>query len=170
MLLDLHRDILGKDATLGVLRVDFGKGVGLQDFGFVCEDESRGLRQDMTLAEIQQRKVKNETAIPAGDYTIRWTYSPKYAAQMREWSKAPGWRAPARKLLAQGFMPEVLGVPGFVGIRIHVGNDDDDTAGCLLPGLNRDLRTMTVASSRKAVVWLYNALADAGDTQLHIHE
>jgi hypothetical protein len=31
-------------------------------------------------------------------------------------------------------MLHVTGVPGFEYILIHIGNDDDDTAGCLLVG------------------------------------
>jgi hypothetical protein len=31
-------------------------------------------------------------------------------------------------------MIEIQNVPGFSGIRIHPGNIDDDTDGCLIPG------------------------------------
>ena len=47
--------------THGRLYVDEG--------GFLCwtlEDEDRGLRQDMPLAQIKARKVKGATAIPKG--------------------------------------------------------------------------------------------------------
>ena len=46
-------------------------------------------------------------------------------------------------------MLEVVGVPGFQGIRIHSGNTADDTEGCLIPGMKQ---TPTgVAYSRPAV-------------------
>lgn len=57
-------------------------------------------------------KVPEETAIPAGNYKVKLTMSPKF-----------------------GYVtPEVLNVPNFTGIRIHAGNTDKDTAGCILVG------------------------------------
>jgi hypothetical protein len=55
----------------------------------------------------------------------------------------------------------VHGVPGFAGIRIHSGNDDDDTSGCLLPGLTRDPAKMMVFRSREAVLRLEAVLDQA---------
>lgn len=72
-------------------------------------------------------KIPGATAIPAGTYEIRDTYSPRF----------------------NKFMLEVVGVPGFQGIRIHSGNSADDTEGCLIPGLKQ---TPTgVSYSRPAV-------------------
>lgn len=60
-------------------------------------------------------KVYAQTAIPAGTYRVQITRSPRFARDL----------------------PLLLDVPGFTGIRIHPGNDRDDTEGCLLPGLAR---------------------------------
>lgn len=57
-------------------------------------------------------KVYGQTAIPAGRYKVAITFSPKF----------------------QKDMLAVLDVPFFTGIRIHSGNDDEDTLGCILVG------------------------------------
>jgi len=130
--LHLTRDVFGSDATLGVLRWQD------LDFGYVVEDEDRGLEQDMTPEEIKAIKVQAETAIPAGVYPVKTTWSPKY----------------------QRNMPLVVGVPGYRGVRIHSGNDEGDTAGCLLTGLSRDVERMMVFRSRLACDWLYEQIAE----------
>lgn len=120
----LVRDTFTDTSTTGVLTID-GK-----DFGFALEDVDRGLTSDMPLAEIQQRKVKGKTAIPTGRYEVRATWSPRYGRMM----------------------PEVCGVPGYKGIRIHSGNDAEDTEGCLLPGKTRAKNR--VYTSAKYATWL----------------
>ena len=50
--------------------------------------------------------------IPAGTYRLLLTRSPKF----RRW------------------LPLLLQVPGFTGIRLHAGNTVADTQGCILPG------------------------------------
>jgi hypothetical protein len=62
--------------------------------------------------EYREVKVMNETRVPAGTYEIKYTYSPKY----------------------KKFMLELMNVPNFSGIRIHPGNTEQDTSGCILVG------------------------------------
>ena len=81
-------------------------------------------------------KIKKITCIPEGRYQIKTTMSPKY----------------------KRMMPILLDVPGFQGIRIHSGNNNKDTEGCILVGLTRDQSTMSIGKSRVACNWLYNAI------------
>ena len=60
-------------------------------------------------------KMKGRSAIPEGRYPVVITYSPKF----KQW------------------LPILLGVPMFKGIRIHAGNTAKDTEGCILVGENR---------------------------------
>ena len=60
-------------------------------------------------------KVYGETAIPFGKYKVVMRYSPKY-----------------KKVL-----PLLLDVPMFDGIRIHSGNTQLDSLGCIIVGENK---------------------------------
>jgi hypothetical protein len=62
--------------------------------------------------KVRPVKIKGETAIPAGEYEILLTWSPRFKT----------------------ILPLLIDVPGFDGIRIHPGNTADDTEGCLLVG------------------------------------
>ena len=61
------------------------------------------------------KKVKHSTAIPEGTYEVVLTMSNRF-----------------KRLL-----PLLLDVPEFEGVRVHSGNDERDTSGCVLPGENK---------------------------------
>lgn len=106
--------------TIGSLYVD---GVYFCD---TLEDRDRGLRQDMSLADIKAKKVAGKTAIPAGEYRVTVAiFSPKF-----------GRRAFYRST-CNGKLPRLIEVPGFDGVLIHCGNTAADTDGCLLVGENK---------------------------------
>lgn len=113
----LRRTLLAGAFTLGTL-------FGAHQYASV-EDTVRPL-SDCTKTTCVG-KIAGKTAIPAGTYEVRDTWSPRFQ----------------RNVL------ELVGVPGFQGIRIHSGNTADDTEGCLILGLRSTANG--VAGSRAAM-------------------
>lgn len=88
-------------------------------------------------------KEKGKTAIPAGRYEVLLkSYSPKFGP------KEP------YKTLAGGCVPLINNVPGFSGVRIHIGNTSADTDGCPLVGENKVVGK--VVNSRETYKRLWN--------------
>jgi len=82
-------------------------------------------------------KVAGATCIPAGSYALTINHSSRF----------------------QRLMPQLLEVLGFESIRIHPGNTDADTEGCILVGLTR--AENFVGSSRAAFRKLFGKLQAA---------
>lgn len=122
------------------------------DGAYVCdtlEDTDRGLTSDMSAADIQRQKVKGQTAIPTGAYSVTITYSPRFRRRL----------------------PLISGVKGFDGIRIHPGNTAKDTEGCILPGMNTVKGSVTHSRQWYAVIFgrIREALAAGQRVSLAIH-
>lgn len=94
----------------------------------VIEDKDRGLNNGMTLEEINKIKVFGETCIP---YTVEGKPYEIIISRSVRFSKLASAKAgkPVDVLL-----PEIIGVPGWAGARIHPGNKPEDSEGCPLPG------------------------------------
>lgn len=121
MKLKLIRSYLGPKYTIGHLYVNG------QYFCDVIEDPDRGLTSTMSKEEIAKRKIKHETAIPYGKYTITMkVVSPKYSTK-------------DKYKFTNGRIPRLLSVPGFEGILIHPGTTQEDSSGCLIVGLNKQV-------------------------------
>lgn len=84
------------------------------------------------------QKIPGETAIPAGEYKVQITWSPRFNKEL----------------------PILLNVPMFAGIRIHPGNDKDDTEGCILVGVGGQ-RAGWISDSRKTFQALMTELRTA---------
>lgn len=138
MRLTLKRIANRKDYCIGKLYIN-GKY-----FCDTLEDVDRGLDDSMTEEEIKQLKVKGQTAIPCGIYTVLLTYSPKY----------------------KKVMPLINNVKGYSGIRIHTGNSSKDTEGCLLVGKNTVVGRLT--DSRNTFNALFKRLLQKGSNKITI--
>lgn len=117
----LRRKVVAAGFTLGVLTMGT---VSLHQYNTV-EDAVRKLGS--CTQTTCTGKIAGKTAIPAGRYEIRDTYSPRFKKHVLE----------------------LIGVPGFQGVRIHSGNTADDTEGCLILGLKGT--EIGVADSRSAM-------------------
>lgn len=102
-------------------------------FAYTLEDIDRHL-------EDGGKKIHGETAIPRGSYKVIIDFSNRFQKQMMH----------------------VLNVPGFEGIRIHAGNTDKDTEGCILLGKVRS--DNAVFNSREAVNALFEKVRSALDS------
>ena len=100
------------------------KGGGLEGASYFCDTLEPTWRDYANGAY----KVKGRSAIPEGRYAVVISFSPKF----------------------QQWLPILLGVPKFEGIRIHAGNCSEDTEGCILVGKNREVGK--VLDSR---IWLH---------------
>ncbi len=107
-------------------------------------------------------KIVGDTRVPAGCYELDLrTESPmatRYAMQFPGIHKGMVW---------------LRDVPNYRFVYMHVGNDEDDTDGCLLLGLNRNETTRTIQQSRRAYAVVYPDIAAsilAGPTSLTIRD
>lgn len=113
MELTLIRKFKGPTYTIGDLGID-GKFFcntiedTVRELPATCPDTPRG--RSCTCKE----KIYARTAIPAGQYRITLEYSPRFKRRM----------------------PYLHDVPHFLGILIHSGNTETDSAGCIIVGEN----------------------------------
>jgi len=108
----LLRKYLQENYTIGKL---------LDEQDYICdtlEDKVRelhDLNHDGDFDEEGEGKIYGRTAIPCGRYRIKLTYSPKLKRTL----------------------PFLVDVPGYTGIRIHGGKNENWTEGCVLVGENK---------------------------------
>lgn len=95
---EVKRTFKGTEYTIGKLYIDGA---------YFCDTMEDTVRTG--------EKIAGKTAIPAGTYKVKMTWSPRF----------------------KRYLPEILNVPNFSGVRIHAGNSALDTEGCILLGLNK---------------------------------
>jgi len=103
-------------------------------------------KPECTTLEDEFRKVKiaKETRIPEGKYKIKLRtfggHHIKYAQKFGAFHKG---------------MLHIADVPGFQDILIHIGNYDEDTAGCLLLGTGVNYSKKMITGSTDAYIAFY---------------
>ena len=88
-------------------------------------------------ATVANWKEKGDTAIPRGRYRVIVNHSNRFKRDL----------------------PLLLAVPGFEGIRIHPGNTESDTEGCILVGTKR--AATSILESRVAFNELFADIQEA---------
>lgn len=142
MELRLDRIFRTNEYTIGELYVD---GAYISD---TLEDPVRPLPEvcpntPKGIACKCKEKVYGDTAVPAGTYEVKLSYSNRF----------------------KRIMPEILNVPHFLGIRIHTGNKTADTEGCILVGTWDGEKEDWVSDSKVAFNKLMSLLQKAADNK-----
>lgn len=125
----LERQSSDVSCTIGDLQIDG------HWFCYTLEDVVR----EVAGQPVAEWKVAGKTAIPAGHYKVRITYSNRFRRDL----------------------PLVQAVPGFEGVRIHPGNTDADTEGCILPGTRIAPQGEAVEQSSAAFDRLFEKIDEA---------
>lgn len=100
-----------------------------------------------TLEDVYREvKVFGETCIPANKYNAIVTMSTRFKKEL----------------------PLLENVPNFAGIRIHGGNTDKDTHGCILIGKNIDLKSGIIGDCAQKVLDVTKYIKDKGRVEINI--
>jgi len=127
----LVREIKNEKQTHGLL-FKIGKDDKREFICYTLEDKERDV------------KIKGQTAIPTGKYTVIVTMSPRFKKEL----------------------PLILNVPNFSGVRFHSGNDENDSEGCPLLGMIR--HSNAISNCAPAVALVTKMIKEAKEAQLTI--
>ena len=110
------------------------------DGKYFCDTIEDKVRKLITKAD----KIFGKTAIPDGVYKVVICYSKKFERDL----------------------PLLVDVPFFTGIRIHSGNTEEDSEGCIIVGENKIKGK--VVNSRKTLDKLMKILEDKEDIVIEV--
>lgn len=119
MELTLNRKLKLENKTIGELLINGKK------FSDTLEDKVRLTWSLLPFKTLLGVKIWGKTAIPSGRYQVVLTYSERF----------------------KRVLPLLLKVPQFDSIRIHGGNTETDTEGCVLIG-KLDTKTNTIYGAK----------------------
>lgn len=113
---------------------------------------------------IRPKKVAGQTAIPAGHYRLR----------LNTWA-GMNVRYQGRYPKLHRGMVEIVDIPGFSLIFIHIGNYHTDTAGCPLTGsyaqlIDGDYRVLHSADAYKRAYAQLLEVIDAGNEGITVED
>lgn len=152
MHLILQRFSDNRDSTLGLLfkKMADGRGERTHFMSYTIEDEYRS------------EKVSKETRIPAAFYELK--LRKELTPLTIKYRKRFNWFT---------YHIEVTNVHNFTGVYIHVGNTDDDSAGCILVGDNADNNTLgagSISNSLQAYTRIYQQIVSQleGGNKVHL--
>ena len=131
----LERQIFTDKVTLGKMFLDFQNGGG--QF-YVCDT-----LEDCYRGQKKEDKIYGQTAIPKGNYKIKNVLSAKFGV----------------------ITPLLFDVPNYEGVRIHCGNEEADTLGCILVGT---ISGTKLINSRLAYNSLWEKVKTAKDYEIEI--
>lgn len=129
------------ESTLGLLTLNGKK------FSFVIEDEKRDI------------KVKGETRIPAGLYPVK--FRKELSPLTKKYRANYSWFS---------YHLELLNVPDFTNVYIHIGNFESSTAACQVVGNkagfddNNHFRNFGSTENFKRLYLLVSEVLNQGET------
>ena len=132
MEIKLTRFLFGEDFTVGKLSCN-------DKAWYIIEDADRNLKQTDTLEHLKATKIHGCTAIPYGRYQVIINRSQRFKINL----------------------PLLLNVPNWSGVRMHIGNYQTDTEGCLLPGKGYSVKDKMVTGSKIAFGEVYELIENA---------
>lgn len=109
---------------------------------FTMEDKVR----EVPGRPVVEWKVPKMTAIPTGTYPLIIDMSQRFGK----------------------LMPHIMDVEGFTGVRIHTGNTEKDTEGCILVGMGFNESTLAITDSRTAFSRFMAELEDLYDANIPV--
>lgn len=129
-----------------------------QFFCFTLEDLDRGLTQEMSIGEIQSKKIYGETAIPKGTYKITLdVVSPKFS------------QYPFYMEVCKGKVPRLVNVPGYEGVLIHVADGwkkDKLLQGCI--GIGERQSDGSLLNGKEVFRRLYKKIKEQNNLTIEI--
>jgi hypothetical protein len=95
--------------------------------------------------KVRDSKIMGQTAVPVGTYKVIVDYSNHFGRDL----------------------PHILNVPNFDGVRIHPGNTDLDTEGCILLGKTWSGGDF-IGQSKEAFEEVFLRIKEASDCEIEI--